>query len=191
MKKSARTILGALLLSGSLMVIVAPLLSFAQGKPDTYVYIGPLTKESHAVKGTVEKIVVTVGNLSPFPSPPNVHYLAIIRVFNSADQLVCTNSAYYSSLPPTTPLPALQFQVAHPSPITQLGPAQAAQQKGSAKVPPLAEVGRVPNFVQYRILTNLSPTQPCTQVDMNCNNNQLNPTIQFSAGGTPSCLKLQ
>jgi hypothetical protein len=191
MKKSARAMLGALLLSSSLMVMTAPLPSFAQSKPDTYVHIGPLTKESHAVKGTIEKIVVTVGNLSPFPSPPNVHYVAILRVFNTADQLVCTSNTYYSSLPPNASLPALQFQVAHPSPITQLGPAQAAQQKGSTQGPPLAEVGRVPNFVQYRILANLSPTPPCPQVDMNCNNNQLNPTIQFSAGGTPSCLKLQ
>ena len=179
-----RATLALLLLSG-LILVARPL--FAQVRPDTYVSLSPVVKEGHAVKGTVEKVVMTVGNLSNIPAPADVHYTALMRVFSSANELVCQSNAYYGSLPPGNSFKALQFQVAHPSPIAQLGPAQSAQPKG----PPIAEVGPVLNHVQYRILVNLIPTKPCPQVDSNCNNNMLNPTIQFSAGGTPSCLKLQ
>jgi hypothetical protein len=186
-KRTKLHVVWALLSFGSLIQIAASTISFAQVRPDTFVAMSQITKEGHPVKGTVEKIIVTVGNLSNVPPPPDVHYTALLRVFTSADQLVCQSNAYYGSLPPGNSFKALQFQVAHPSPIAQLGPAQSAQPKG----PPIAEVGPVLNHVQYRILVNLIPTKPCPQVDSNCNNNMLNPTIQFSAGGTPSCLKLQ
>jgi hypothetical protein len=181
------TILSALLMFCSGLMLIAPPAAFAQLRPDTYVSLSPVMKEGHAVKGSFETVVVTVGNLSNIPPPADVHYTALMRVFTSANELVCQSNAYYGSLPPGNSFKALQFQVAHPSPIAQLGPNQSVQSKG----PPLAEVGRVPNHVQYRILVNLIPTKPCPGVDSNCNNNMLNPTIQFSAGGTPSCMKLQ
>lgn len=182
---------GALLVSGGLMHTAAPLTSFAQLKPDTYVSISPIVKEGHPVKGSIEKAVVTVGNLSNTVPPPNVHYLAFMRVFNSADQLVCHSEASYGSLPPLDGMKALQFQVVYPSSVTQLGPGQAAPPKDPAKGVKPAEVGRVPSHVRYRIVANVNPTQPCPSVDSNCSNNSQTRTLQFSAGGTPSCMKLQ
>jgi hypothetical protein len=185
------TLLGALLLSGSLMFISAPLPSFAQPKPDAYVYVGPIVKETSLTKGTVEKIVVTVGNQNSFIPPPDLHFTAFMGV-SSGGQAVCQSYGSYSTLAPNTPVPAFQFALTYPSPITQALPkqgvaAQDTQPAGSVRT----DAARIAQSAQYTLIARITPTKPCEQVETNCANNSVTRTLQFPAGGTPSCVKLQ
>jgi hypothetical protein len=118
------------------------------------VSIGSPTKETTVAKGTIEKIVVTIGNQS--------------------------NSALH----------AFQFQVAHPSPLTQpLAKQGAAPQESQPGGALKAPIGRMQ---EYHVLARVSATVGlCPQVDSNCTNNQTFRAIQVPLGGTPTCTRLQ
>ena len=185
----------ALVVCNSILLVVNPLATLAQAKPDAYVSAGSIAKETSLVKGTVEKIEVAIGNQSNVAPLPNVHYTAFMGVVTSTGQAVCEIHATYNTLAPNSSFKVFQFQVAYPSPITQAVPKQSMEPRGSqpgGTALPLKEVGPIAkNFAQYTLITRVWPTVLCPQADSNCANNQLTRTFQFPAGGTPSCVKLQ
>lgn len=176
----------ALMIGTSLGLV--PLPSWAQAKPDAYVSIGSPTKETTLAKGTIEKIVVTIGNQSNV-LPVGLDYSAAMTVIAPPGQVVCETHAGFASLLPNSALHVFQFQVTHPSPLTQplaKGTApQGSQPGGTLKVP----IGRMQ---EYHVLARVSATPGlCPQVDSNCTNNQAFRAIQVPLGGTPTCTRLQ
>ena len=169
---------------------LAPSPAGAQSKPDAYVSIGAPTQETTLAKGTLEKVVVTIGNQSNVPGA-GVNYTAIMTVLTSASQLVCEINAGFATLLPNSALNVFQFQVAHPSPITQpaaKGTAPSASHPAEAINLP---VGRTQEYhVAARLIATGASGGVCPQVDSNCTNNQAHRVIHVPLGGTPTCTKL-
>jgi hypothetical protein len=168
---------------------LAPMPSWPQSKPDSYVSIGAPTKETTVAKGTIEKVVVTIGNQTDVP-PLGVNYTAIMTVLTPSSQAVCEINAGFATLLPNSSLNVFQFQVAHPSPITQpvaKGTAPSASHPGGSINLP---VGRTQEYHVHARLIASGPAGVCPQVDSNCTNNQAFRAIQVPLGGTPTCTKL-
>lgn len=175
----------ALVIGTSLAFV--PSSSWGQSKPDAYVSIGSPTKETTVARSTIEKVIVTIGNQSNV-LPVGVDYSAAMTVIAPPGQVVCEIQAGFATLLPNSALHVFQFQVTHPSPLTQplaQGTApQGSQQGGSLKVP----LGRMQ---EYHVLARVSGTGGiCPQVDSNCTNNQAFRAIQVPLGGTPTCTRL-
>jgi hypothetical protein len=176
----------ALMIGASLGLVPSP--SWPQPKPDAYVSIGSPITETTPARGTIEKIVVTVGNQSNM-LPVGVDYTAAMTVIAPPAQVVCEVHAVFATLVPNSALRPFQFQVTHPSPLQQplaQGSApQGSQPGGALRVP----VGRMQ---EYHVLARVSATPGlCPQVDSNCTNNQTLRVIRVPLGGSPACTRLQ
>lgn len=169
--------------SGSLILFGGPLPSFAQDRPDVYVKILDILKETSPVH-TVEKVVIAVGNDgAAAPSRPAVASLQV----RSGDRVVCSATLTGLSLPPHTSMKAFEFRVTHAGPATQLP--SPPPKKGPAGRP---DVVQLP--VKYTIGAHafiLIPGTTCAQVESVCGNNTEAKSLKFAPGGTPACLKLR
>jgi hypothetical protein len=168
---------------------LAPPSSWAQPKPDGYVSIGAPTKETTVAKGTIEKIVVTIGNQSDVP-PVGVIYTAFMTVLTPSSQPVCEMNATFTTLLPNSTVNVFQFQVAHPSPVTlpvAKGTAPSASPPAGAINLP---VGRTQEYHVHARLVASGAAGVCPAVDSNCANNQAYRAIRVPLGGTPTCTKL-
>lgn len=166
-------------------LVLGPSSSWGQSKPDAYVSIGSPTKETTLAKGTIEKVIVTIGNQSDV-LPVGVNYSVNMTVIAPPDQEVCKIHAGFATLLPNSALQVFQFQVAHPSPLTQplaKGTAPQGSQPGGALTVPL---GRTQ---EYRVFAGVTGGI-CPQVDSNCANNQASRAIRVPLGSTPTCTRL-
>ncbi len=153
----------SLVLACSALMLALPLTVFA-AQPDTYVSIGPMVNKTFPDR-SVSRVDVTVGNAGNVA--PNASVYAFLRV-STASGPVCPELGIpdiQGKLSPGAAFKAFRFEVAY-----------AAQVLKTVFYTIEAEV----RYLNYQ----------CSQFETNCANNLKRVTYKFSAGGTPSCVKL-